>query len=360
MLLDHKHHTQTIKMLNLFITKTYAYTALTDNVDQFAQRLTNKPFPTDIQSLINFLFYVGLAVIVVLAVFGIVRGGYLYLVSADSASNKDKAKKVIQAALGGLLLGFGSWLILNTINPDILKFDPEYEHNQLGEVGIEEVGIDRGERDRLQNAPINYDDGINSFERNQVMFNSAQFTRFYGMTDEQLKASISTMEREEFMAMMLEAREVMYSENRDGRTNDRLEIFISRISEINSNNGNAFGYSEVERIFDTRRALGFYDNLVRAGRAPILVDRNDFNLNLGNHSALFLYGDTQSINRLYSDNGGHIRNNTYSASIVEALNSASSYGENYQTSIENIRRWVNQNGQTIGITRTENGYQLSN
>ncbi len=151
------------------------------NLDTVAQRLTGKKvLPTDIQSLINFLFYVGLAVIVVLAVFGIVRGGYLYLVSADSASNKDKAKKVIQAALGGLLLGFGSWLILNTINPDILKFDPEYEKLDAPPV----VEIDTGEigysDNFIQNQESYYDGSLPNIIWNDP---NQQISRYFKVGD---------------------------------------------------------------------------------------------------------------------------------------------------------------------------------
>ncbi len=56
----------------------------------------------------------------VLAVVMIIIGGVQY-VSTDSWSNKDDGKKRIQAALGGLILALSSYLILNTIDPNLTK-----------------------------------------------------------------------------------------------------------------------------------------------------------------------------------------------------------------------------------------------
>ncbi|MDP2650826.1 MAG: hypothetical protein Q8P04_01900, partial [bacterium] len=53
----------------------------------------------------------------------IVFGGILYTVSAGNASKQDDAKQWITGALIGLLLLFGSYLILNTINPELTKLN---------------------------------------------------------------------------------------------------------------------------------------------------------------------------------------------------------------------------------------------
>lgn len=49
----------------------------------------------------------------------IVFGGILYTVSAGNASKQDDAKQWVTGALIGLILLFGSYLILNTINPNL-------------------------------------------------------------------------------------------------------------------------------------------------------------------------------------------------------------------------------------------------
>lgn len=68
-----------------------------------------------------------LAIAVALAVIQIVLGGFAYVTSAIPGVKSD-AKGKITAALTGLALLLFSWLILNTINPDLvnwkLKLDP--------------------------------------------------------------------------------------------------------------------------------------------------------------------------------------------------------------------------------------------
>lgn len=64
----------------------------------------------------------------------IVFGGILYTVSAGNASKQDDAKQWITGALIGLLLLFGSYLILNTINPELIKLkDITLEKNKPAE-----------------------------------------------------------------------------------------------------------------------------------------------------------------------------------------------------------------------------------
>lgn len=58
----------------------------------------------------------------VLAVVMIFMGGIEYMTS-EVISSKEHGKERIRNAIFGLLLAFGSYLILNTINPDLLKTD---------------------------------------------------------------------------------------------------------------------------------------------------------------------------------------------------------------------------------------------
>ncbi len=71
-----------------------------------------------IPNLFNFI--VGIAA--VLAFIMITMGGITYATS-DAISGKSKGREYIENALWGLLLVIGAWVILNTINPQILKFD---------------------------------------------------------------------------------------------------------------------------------------------------------------------------------------------------------------------------------------------
>ncbi len=67
-----------------------------------------------------FTFVLGMAG--VLAVFMIVAGGFTKM-SSDSLFKQNEGTKMITNAVSGLALALGSWLILNTISPNLLKFD---------------------------------------------------------------------------------------------------------------------------------------------------------------------------------------------------------------------------------------------
>jgi len=66
-------------------------------------------------------FSLGLAIAAALAVVMIVWGGVEVMLS-ESPFGKTNGKEKIKNAIYGLLLALFSWLILNIINPDLLKF----------------------------------------------------------------------------------------------------------------------------------------------------------------------------------------------------------------------------------------------
>lgn len=69
---------------------------------------------------INNIFGWAIAIGALVALGVIVFGGIRYASSGGNESQVDDAKKWIWAAVYGLLLLIGAWLILNTINPEIL------------------------------------------------------------------------------------------------------------------------------------------------------------------------------------------------------------------------------------------------
>lgn len=75
----------------------------------------------DLGKFLSQAFSFGLALAAALAVVMIVWGGVEIMLS-DSVFNKEDGKKKIQDAIWGLLLALVSWLILFTINPNILIF----------------------------------------------------------------------------------------------------------------------------------------------------------------------------------------------------------------------------------------------
>ena len=65
-----------------------------------------------------------------LAFIALIIAGFLYLTSVGNPAKMKEAKDRVVWALGGLTLLLGSWLILNTINPQLTKlqlpsFNPE-------------------------------------------------------------------------------------------------------------------------------------------------------------------------------------------------------------------------------------------
>jgi hypothetical protein len=75
-----------------------------------------------LEEVLNFLFRTLFTLGGLVAVLFLVLGGITYMTSVG-AGLKEKAKKRIQATLLGLGILAVSWLILNTINPELLKFD---------------------------------------------------------------------------------------------------------------------------------------------------------------------------------------------------------------------------------------------
>jgi len=75
----------------------------------------------DLALFLSQVFQFGLAVAAALAVIMIVWGG-IKIMTTDSWLGKSEGKQTIYNAIWGLLLALVSWLILYTINPNILIF----------------------------------------------------------------------------------------------------------------------------------------------------------------------------------------------------------------------------------------------
>ena len=86
---------------------------------------------------VDFTSYVGgwvkllIGIAAVLAVIMIVIGGVQYM-STDAVSGKSDGREKITSALWGLLLAIVCYLILNTINPNLLKFNLNLQNTTGG------------------------------------------------------------------------------------------------------------------------------------------------------------------------------------------------------------------------------------
>ncbi len=75
----------------------------------------------NIATYLKEMFKIGIGLAGVFAVFMIIWGGFQYM-STDAVRGKSEGKEKIEGALWGLGLALGSFLILNTINPQLLEF----------------------------------------------------------------------------------------------------------------------------------------------------------------------------------------------------------------------------------------------
>ena len=98
---------------------------------------------TGLGAYLNTLYTAGIAIATGLAVLMIVFGGIQY-VSSDAINGKSEGKAKIQDAILGLLLAFMSYILLNTLNPDLLNNDLTLENVQLSGASLVAGGLPQG------------------------------------------------------------------------------------------------------------------------------------------------------------------------------------------------------------------------
>lgn len=126
----------------------------------------NSTDSTDTATFIPGLFRLAISLATGLAVLMLIYGGIQYM-STDAWGEKNEAKGTIQNAIVGLLLTLSAWLIIATINPQLVKFDLNIERiempqntNQPGSGGTgrvmtpSEIAADVEVRRRIQDANI--------------------------------------------------------------------------------------------------------------------------------------------------------------------------------------------------------------
>jgi len=105
------------------------YTPLVGEIPGLVETAASGDFTQWISNM--YVFLVGIAG--VLAIVMIFVAGFEFVVSGDNAGKRSDAKKRIQAALGGLLLAVSSWLILNTINPQLVNIRLSFQRVEVPE-----------------------------------------------------------------------------------------------------------------------------------------------------------------------------------------------------------------------------------
>ncbi len=77
-----------------------------------------------IAKYISIVYQYGVGIAAILAVVMIMVGGFIWLASAGSPDKITKAKEFIISAITGLLLALFSFIILTSINPGLVRFQP--------------------------------------------------------------------------------------------------------------------------------------------------------------------------------------------------------------------------------------------
>lgn len=91
--------------------------------------LVNNSNPSLIGYL-NAIFTLSIAVAAIVAVLRIVIAGFKYMIATDGWANKEEAKSEIAAVITGLIVLLLSFIILQQINPDLVKLRVLQEMNQ--------------------------------------------------------------------------------------------------------------------------------------------------------------------------------------------------------------------------------------
>lgn len=82
--------------------------------------VTNSGLDRNVGDYLQLMFSWGIGIAIILSIITLIVAGLKYM-TIESVTGKSNAKEKIQAAIVGLLLALSSWLILNTINPQILN-----------------------------------------------------------------------------------------------------------------------------------------------------------------------------------------------------------------------------------------------
>jgi len=117
------------KPLLIFLILFIAFLLITPALAQTNQTggynlITNIPGVgeiTDISDYIKVLYLFGLAIVGVIAMLFIIIGGIRYMTAAGNEAGITEAKGQITSAILGLVLVLTSWLILHTVNPELVS-----------------------------------------------------------------------------------------------------------------------------------------------------------------------------------------------------------------------------------------------
>lgn len=109
-----------------------------DGTVEVGKQVGTKMVSTLLPSYIGAFYKYGLTVTGLLATVILMAGGIIWLTSAGNESKVKQAKEMIFGSLAGVLLLFSSYIILETINPDLVKLKP-IESQSIDKVTLDYV-----------------------------------------------------------------------------------------------------------------------------------------------------------------------------------------------------------------------------
>jgi len=111
------------KSLSLVLVIMLTFTLTTQIT--FAKYKTLETIPgvksADFPSYVTGIYNFAIAIVLIAALLMITLGGFYYITSAGNQAQAGTAKKLITDALLGLVVVFLIYLVLNTINPDLMN-----------------------------------------------------------------------------------------------------------------------------------------------------------------------------------------------------------------------------------------------
>ena len=85
----------------------------------------NTTVPSSLPKCVSQIYVWSLGIATLLALLMVIVGGYYVMTSSGNAEQATKGKEYITGAIIGLVLLFGAYLLLQTINPDLVNFNLE-------------------------------------------------------------------------------------------------------------------------------------------------------------------------------------------------------------------------------------------
>lgn len=114
-------------MKKIFFSSPFLFTLFT-HVARAVDIQLNAPIgyggektPTELPQYINYLFPFAISLTAIAAVGALVVGGVLYITAGALPESVNRARSIMLDAILGMLVVIGSYLILNTINPDLVS-----------------------------------------------------------------------------------------------------------------------------------------------------------------------------------------------------------------------------------------------